>query len=120
MTASPQDHATEAQLAAALARCAAGERPALRVIYDVEAGRMVGVARRILKRQDLAEEAVQDTFMRVWRAAGTFDPQKGAAIFAQGKDLCLAPANGRSWTLRDIAVGDPEQTYARGGEHKNR
>jgi RNA polymerase sigma-70 factor (ECF subfamily) len=71
--------ASEAQLAAALARCAAGERSALRVIYDLEAARMVGVARRMLRRQDLAEEAVQDTFMRVWRAARTFDPQKGAA-----------------------------------------
>ena len=40
---------------------------------------MVGVARRMLRRQDLAEEAVQDAFMRVWRAAHTFDPQKGAA-----------------------------------------
>jgi RNA polymerase sigma-70 factor (ECF subfamily) len=71
--------ATEAQLAAALARCTAGERSALRVIYDLEAARMVGVARRMLRRQDLAEEAVQDTFMRVWRAARSFDPQKGAA-----------------------------------------
>ena len=79
MSAAPQDNATEAQLAAALARCAAGERSALRVIYDIEAGRMVGVARRILRRQDLAEEAVQDAFMRVWRAARSFDPQKGAA-----------------------------------------
>src|SRR5438046_10591585 len=78
-TDSPADSATEAQVAAAIARCAAGDRAALRVIYDIEAGRMVGVARRILKRQDLAEEAVQDTFMRVWRAARSFDPQKGAA-----------------------------------------
>lgn len=77
-TASP-DNATEAQIAAAMARCASGERAALRVIYDIEAPRMVGVARRILKRQDLAEEAVQDCFMRVWRAARSFDPQKGAA-----------------------------------------
>lgn len=77
--ASSPDAATEAQVAAAIARCAAGERAAVRVIYDLEAGRMVGVARRILKRQDLAEEAVQDCFMRVWRAARTFDPQKGAA-----------------------------------------
>ena len=76
---SPTDGATEAQLAAAIARCAAGERSALRVIYDIEAGRMAGVARRMLRRQDLAEEAVQDTFMRVWRAARSFDPQKGAA-----------------------------------------
>lgn len=77
--ASSPDAATEAQIAAAIARCAAGERAAVRVIYDHEAARMVGVARRILKRQDLAEEAVQDCFMRVWRAAHSFDPQKGAA-----------------------------------------
>jgi RNA polymerase sigma-70 factor (ECF subfamily) len=78
-TDSPADSATEAQVAAAIARCAAGERAALRVIYDIEAGRMVGVARRILRRQDLAEEAVQDAFMRLWRSARTFDPSKGAA-----------------------------------------
>jgi len=73
------DHATEAQLAAALARCASGDRAALRVIYDIEASRMAGVARRMLRRQDLAEEAVQDAFMRVWRSARTYDPAKGAA-----------------------------------------
>jgi RNA polymerase sigma-70 factor (ECF subfamily) len=78
-TVSPPDSATEAQVAAALARCASGDRAALRVIYDAEAPRMLGVARRMLRRQDLAEEAVQDAFMRVWRAANTFDPQKGAA-----------------------------------------
>jgi len=77
--AAPPDSATEAQVAAALARCAAGDRTALRVIYDAEAPRMAGVARRMLRRQDLAEEAVQDAFMRVWPAADTFDPQKGAA-----------------------------------------
>jgi len=77
MTASPPDNATEAQVAAALARCASGDRTALRVIYDAEAPRMVGVARRMLRRQDLAEEAVQDAFMRIWRAARSFDPQRG-------------------------------------------
>lgn len=79
ITASPPDSATEAQIAAALARCASGDRAALRVIYDIEAPRMVGVARRMLRRQDLAEEAVQDAFMRIWRSARTFDPQRGAA-----------------------------------------
>ena len=76
---SARDGAAEAQAAAAIARCAAGDRAALRVIYDTEAARMVGVARRMLRRQDLAEEAVQDAFMRVWRSARSFDPQKGAA-----------------------------------------
>lgn len=66
-------------MAAALARCAAGDRSALKVIYDSEAPRMVGVARRILVRQDLAEEAVHDAFVRVWRGASSFDPSRGTA-----------------------------------------
>ena len=69
----------EAQLAAALARCAAGDRAALQMIYDGEAARMIGVARRILVRQDLAEEAVHDAFVRIWRGAAGFDPQRGSA-----------------------------------------
>lgn len=73
------DHDREAQMAAALARCAAGDRTALRVIYDSESARMIGVARRILFRQDLAEEAVHDAFVRIWRGASSFDPQRGSA-----------------------------------------
>lgn len=72
-------HEREAQLSAALARCGAGDRAALRVIYDSEAPRMIGVARRILSRQDLAEEAVHDAFVRIWRGASGFDPQRGTA-----------------------------------------
>jgi RNA polymerase sigma-70 factor (ECF subfamily) len=73
------DREREAQLAAALARCAAGDRTALRLIYDSEAPRMVGIARRILFRQDLAEEAVHDAFIRIWRGAAGFDPRRGSA-----------------------------------------
>src|SRR4051812_35277872 len=73
------DVAREAQLSAALARCAAGDRAALQMIYNSEAPRMIGVARRILFRQDLAEEAVHDAFVRIWRAAASFDPHRGSA-----------------------------------------
>src|SRR5438067_9429608 len=104
--AAPPDSATEAQVAAALARCAVGDRTALRVIYDAEAPRMVGVARRMLRRQDLAEEAVQDAFMRVWRSARSFDPERGAArswLYAILRNCALT-------ILRDEArfVGDEE------------
>lgn len=75
----PADQAREAQMSAALVRCAAGDRAALKVIYDLEAPRMVGVARRILVRQDLAEEAVHDAFVRIWRGAASFDPSRGTA-----------------------------------------
>ena len=36
------------------------------------------MAYRILRRDDLAEEAVQEAFLRVWRHAHRFDPSKAA------------------------------------------
>ena len=108
-TDSAADRATEAQVAAAIARCAAGERAALRIIYDIEAGRMVGVARRMLRRQDLAEEAVQDTFMRVWRSARTFDPAKGAArswLYAILRNCALTILRDESRFTADGDVAD--------------
>jgi RNA polymerase sigma factor (sigma-70 family) len=58
--------------------CARGERAALRALYEQEAGAMLGVAMRILRRRDLAEEAVQDAFVQVWRRAETFHAGRGA------------------------------------------
>jgi len=63
----------------ALGRCARGDRLALRAIYDSEAPRMLGVAIRLLRRRALAEEAVHDTFLQVWRKADSFDPARGDA-----------------------------------------
>lgn len=71
--------AAEAEISAAIVRCAGGDRLALRVIYDREAARMVGVAMRILRRRDLAEEATHEAFLRVWRGAHGFDPARGTA-----------------------------------------
>lgn len=66
-------------LNAALAACAKGDRKALRHIYDSEAGRLVAVAQRILRRRDLAEEAVQEGFIRIWTKAHQFEPGRGSA-----------------------------------------
>jgi quercetin dioxygenase-like cupin family protein len=64
-----------AEIEAALLACAAGDKSALRRIYDAESPRMIGVAQRLLKRRALAEEAVQDAFVLIWRHAARFDPQ---------------------------------------------
>lgn len=63
----------------ALSLCARGERRGLRAIYDLEAPAMVGVAMRILRRRDLAEEAVHDAMVQVWRKAASFDAARGQA-----------------------------------------
>lgn len=104
----------EAQLAAALARCAAGDRTALRVIYDAEAPRMIGVAMRILRRRDLAEEAAHDAFMRIWRGARGFDPAQGSArswIFAVVRNRALTILRAETRFESDDGVELPEQDF---------
>ena len=64
--------------AEAIGRCASGDRAALEDLFAVEAGRLLAVAKRFLHRRDLAEEAVQDAFIQIWRKAGTFDPALGS------------------------------------------
>lgn len=64
----------------ALRACASGDKLALKRIYDAESARMLGVAQRLLKRRALAEEAVQDAFILIWRHAARFDPERGAGL----------------------------------------
>lgn len=71
--------ASDDPAAALLLRCARGDRAALRGLYDQEAGRMLGIALRILRRRDLAEEALQQAFVQVWTKASGFDAARGPA-----------------------------------------
>jgi RNA polymerase sigma-70 factor, ECF subfamily len=66
-------------LGSALAACAAGDRSALRRIFDEEAGRLVAMAQRIVRRRDLAEEVVQEAFIRIWTHAHQYSPERGSA-----------------------------------------
>lgn len=58
--------------------CGRGDRAALQAIYRREAGAMIGVATRIVKRRELAEEVVQEAFVAIWRNASRFDPSIGS------------------------------------------
>jgi RNA polymerase sigma-70 factor (ECF subfamily) len=66
-------------LEAALAACAAGDRQGLRRIFDDEAGRLVAVAQRIVRRRELAEEVVQEAFIRIWTHAHQYSSDRGSA-----------------------------------------
>ncbi|MGE0660990.1 MAG: sigma-70 family RNA polymerase sigma factor [Reyranellaceae bacterium] len=101
----PRDDTQAAETAAALARCASGDRLALRILFDNESGRMLAVAHRILRRRDLAEEIVQEAFVRIWRGAVAFDPSLGSPrswIYAIVRNLALnAVRDGRREILSD-------------------
>ncbi|HRF09486.1 MAG TPA: sigma-70 family RNA polymerase sigma factor [Xanthobacteraceae bacterium] len=61
-----------------IVRCGRGDRAALQEIYRLEAGAMIGIAARIVKRRELAEEVVQEAFVAIWRNAARFDPSIGS------------------------------------------
>lgn len=50
----------------------------VREAYAAHAGELYGFAARSLGDAGLAEEAVQETFLRAWRAGRRFDPQIGS------------------------------------------
>lgn len=54
-----------------------GERD-VREAYAAHAGELYGFALRSLGDSGLAEEAVQETFLRAWKAGARFDPQIGS------------------------------------------
>lgn len=65
----------EAQLIA----CARGEHAALRRLYDQEAQWLMGVALRLVRRRELADEVLHDAFLQIWQKSASFDPALGSA-----------------------------------------
>jgi len=60
--------------------CAQGRQAAFQELYQQVSPQLFAVLVRILKRQDLAEEALQDALVSVWRNAGSYAADKGAPM----------------------------------------
>jgi len=63
---------------AALRACAAGDRHALQRLYEQDGRYLLGVALRIVRQRQLAEDVLHDAFVNIWTRAAGFDPQRGA------------------------------------------
>jgi RNA polymerase sigma-70 factor (ECF subfamily) len=72
----PLAHLSDEALVALAAR---SEQSALAELYDRYGRVAYGLALRILRDEALAEDAVQDGFLTVWRSAARFMPDRGKA-----------------------------------------
>jgi RNA polymerase sigma-70 factor (ECF subfamily) len=71
---------TRDELAQALGRAGEGDRAAFRRVYDATSAKLLGVTLRILADRQLAEDVLQDTYLTVWRKAGSFDASRASPI----------------------------------------
>jgi RNA polymerase sigma-70 factor (ECF subfamily) len=89
--ATPVSDLTDAGLVVALSRY---HQDALAEAYRRHAGAVYGLARRLLGDDTLAEEVVQEVFLRLWNRPEQFDPGRGAL-----RSFLLAQCHGRSVDL---------------------
>jgi len=69
-----------AQLAALLAACANRDRAAFGRLYQASSAKLYGVALRILRREDWAEEVLQECYVSVWTHAPDYRPGLAAPM----------------------------------------
>jgi len=66
------------ELVALLHLVAMRDESAFADLYRRTSGKLFGVVCRILPARDIAAEALQDAYVRVWEHASDFDPAKGS------------------------------------------
>lgn len=105
-----QRHLSDEALVALVAR---GDETALGELYD-RVGRVAyGIALRILRDDRLAEDAVQEGFLAVWRSASTFRAERAKAstwvvtlVHRRAVDIVRREERRRAEPLEPMSVGE--------------
>ncbi len=63
---------TREEIEALIGSVALGDRTAFQSLYDATSAKLLGVCLRILKDRAAAEDAMQDTYIKVWKNADRF------------------------------------------------
>jgi len=63
-----------------LIRSGRGDQQAFRQLYDAASPRLFALCRRLLRDEQLAEDALQEGFIKVWRHAASFAAEKAGAM----------------------------------------
>jgi RNA polymerase sigma-70 factor, ECF subfamily len=74
------------------ARVARGDSFALEALYDRHASAVLGVLLKVIGDRATAEDALQETFWRVWNSASTYESQRGsftAWLFRIARNLAI-------------------------------
>ena len=67
-------HSAEANLVEGLVR---KEQKALEILYNSYTSSLLGIISRIIKQDDVAEDVLQETFIKIWNSIEQYDASKG-------------------------------------------
>jgi RNA polymerase sigma-70 factor (ECF subfamily) len=76
----PPPDALAMRLAELLAQCALKNQRAFADLYGLTSAKLYGVALRILRRQDWAEDVLQECYVNIWNHAENYAVQKSAPL----------------------------------------
>jgi RNA polymerase sigma-70 factor (ECF subfamily) len=82
---------------------------ALAQLYDRYGRTVFGVGLKILGDHSLAEELIQEVFLKVWRSSGTFDPSRGSFstwLFRVTRSVALDLHRKRANRIHPVLEGD--------------
>ncbi len=54
-----------------------GDKSALFVLYERYSAALYGVILRMCRKEDLAQDVLQETFLKIWQKIDSYDPDKG-------------------------------------------
>lgn len=71
---------TAHDLSSLVAAVARKDRAAFRALYDATSAKLYGILVRILVRRDIADELLQEVYVRIWERAADFDARRASPI----------------------------------------
>ena len=107
----------DAELMALLDRVGQRDETALRLLYERTAPRLLGLAMRILRQREWAEDALQESFLTIWRLAGDYraslsPPLAWMGLIVRSRSLDALRRQSAERTLRVQSLDDESMLEA--------
>ena len=95
-----------------MARIAAGDRGALKALYEASSAKLFGLCLRILSDREEAQDVLQDVYVTVWRRADRFDGSRASAMtwistIARNRAIDALRARGPAGRRQPLGGVDP-------------